>query len=136
MVHDVGGRILTEDGEATALHASVDRIAVERRPARCVRVAVLPVTTGELLSSLSATCDAIALRPLLGTGEVRFAPDALGDGAQRRARRRRSHGGQTRRRALGRGWRTTTVALELMRSVKLQLDPARTLSPGRQVGGI
>jgi FAD/FMN-containing dehydrogenase len=28
------------------------------------------------------------------------------------------------------------VALELMRSVKLQLDPARTLSPGRQVGGI
>jgi FAD/FMN-containing dehydrogenase len=28
------------------------------------------------------------------------------------------------------------VALELMRSVKLQLDPSRTLSPGRQVGGI
>jgi FAD/FMN-containing dehydrogenase len=28
------------------------------------------------------------------------------------------------------------VALDLMRSVKRQLDPARTLSPGRQVGGI
>jgi FAD/FMN-containing dehydrogenase len=28
------------------------------------------------------------------------------------------------------------VAVDLMRSVKRQLDPARTLSPGRQVGGI
>ena len=26
---------------------------------------------------MSATCDAVALRPLLGTGEVRFAPEAL-----------------------------------------------------------
>ena len=29
-----------------------------------------------------------------------------------------------------------STALDLMRSVKRQLDPARTLSPGRQVGGI
>jgi FAD/FMN-containing dehydrogenase len=29
-----------------------------------------------------------------------------------------------------------SVALDLMRSVKHQLDPAGTLSPGRQLGGI
>jgi len=28
------------------------------------------------------------------------------------------------------------VALDLMRSVKRRLDPAGTLSPGRQIGGI
>jgi FAD/FMN-containing dehydrogenase len=77
----------------------------------------------------------MALRPLLGTGEVRFAPEAL----EMVASAVRTSGGRLviRRGAVtSAGDAEDDVALELMRSVKRQMDPARTLSPGRQVGGI
>ena len=93
-------------------------------PLRCCRPRAV-----ELLSTLSATCEAIALRPLLGTGEVCFAPEALG--AVRAAVR--AVGGRLvirRGDSPSAGVVDDPVALELMRSVKLQLDPSRTLSPG------
>ena len=70
------------------------------------------------------------LRPLLGTGEVRFAPG----GATAVTPRCATAGGRfVIRRGDGDPARVTsmtTVALDLMRSVKRRLDPARTLSPG------
>jgi glycolate oxidase FAD binding subunit len=133
VVHDVGGRILSDD-DATTLHASVAGSPWTGEGIVC-SVAVLPSRAVELLSILSATCDAISLRPLLGTGEIRFAADALGTVAQAV---RAAGGHMVVRRGAGApaGTVDDPVALELMRSVKLQLDPARTLSPGRQVGGI
>jgi glycolate oxidase FAD binding subunit len=133
VVHDVGGRILSDD-EATALHASFAGSPWTGEGAVCA-VAVLPSRTVELLSSLSATCDALALRPLLGTGELRVAADALGTVVDLV----RAAGGRLvvrRGDVPSAGTVDDAVALELMRSVKLQLDPARTLSPGRQGGGI
>jgi glycolate oxidase FAD binding subunit len=133
VVHDVGGRILSDD-EATALHTSLDGSPWNGEGVVCA-VAVLPGRAVELLSTLSATCDAVALRPLLGTGEMRFAADALGTVVDAV----RAAGGRMvirRGDATSAGTVDDAVALELMRSVKLQLDPARTLSPGRQVGGI
>lgn len=133
VVHDVGGRILSDD-EATALHTSLDGSPWNGEGVVCA-VAVLPGRAVELLSTLSATCDAVALRPLLGTGEMRFAADALGTVVDAV----RAVGGRMvirRGDATSAGTVDDAVALELMRSVKLQLDPARTLSPGRQVGGI
>jgi len=133
VVHDVGGRILSDD-EATALHASVAGSPWTSEGTVCA-VAVLPTRAIELLSTLSATCDAIALRPLLGTGELRCAADALGTVVDAV----RAVGGRLvvrRGDAPSAGTVDDPVALDLMRSVKLQLDPARTLSPGRQVGGI
>jgi len=133
VVHDVGGRILS-DNEAAALHASFAGSPWTGEGTVCA-VAVLPSRTVELLSSLSATCDALALRPLLGTGELRVAADALGTVVDLV----RAAGGRLvvrRGDAPSAGTVEDAVALELMRSVKLQLDPARTLSPGRQVGGI
>jgi FAD/FMN-containing dehydrogenase len=96
---------------------------------------LLPSRAREFLSSMSATCDAIALRSLLGTGEVRFAPEAR----EMVASAVHSAGGRLvirRGEALSTGEAEDGVALDLMRSVKRQMDPARTLSPGRQVGGI
>jgi FAD/FMN-containing dehydrogenase len=84
---------------------------------------------------MSATCDAIALRPLIGTGEVRFASEAqpvvtiAAHTAGGRLVVRRGV-------AIAAGDVEDRAALDLMRSVKQQLDPGRTLSPGRQVGGI
>jgi FAD/FMN-containing dehydrogenase len=98
-------------------------------------VATLPAQAGAFLSSLSARCDAITWRPLLGTGEVRFAPDAL-DAVRAGVRAAGGHLVIRRGDATAAGAVDDDVALELMRSVKRQLDPARTLSPGRQVGGI
>jgi FAD/FMN-containing dehydrogenase len=84
---------------------------------------------------MTATCDALALRPLLGTGEVRFAPEALTTvtTAVRAARGRLI---VRRGDVIVSGDIEDDVALDLMRSVKRQLDPTRTLSPGRQLGGI
>jgi FAD/FMN-containing dehydrogenase len=84
---------------------------------------------------MSATCEALALRPLLGTGEVRFAPEAV-DTVRTAVR---AAGGRL---VIRRGDAGSpdeagdAVALDLMRAVKQQLDPARTLSPGRQAGGL
>lgn len=133
VVQDVGGRVLADD-EAATLYASVAASPWTGEGIVCA-VAVLPSRAVELLSTLSATCDAMALRPLLGTGELRFAADALATVA---AAVRGVGGRMVVRRGEGSsaGTADDLVALELMRSVKLHLDPARTLSPGRQVGGI
>ena len=133
ITHELGGRILAGDDEA-ALSAA---IAGSPWTGSGVvgAVAMLPSRVAQFLSSMSATCDAVALRPLLGTGEVRVAPEAL----ETVASAIRSAGGRlVIRRGDTRESREAVddIALELMRSVKLQLDPARTLSPGRQVGGI
>jgi glycolate oxidase FAD binding subunit len=133
VVHDVGGRILSES-EATALYESIAGSPWNGEGA-VGAVAVLPARAVELLSILSATCDAVALHPLLGTGDVRFAPESL----ETVAEAVRTAGGRLvvrRGDAPSAGAVDDAVALELMRSVKLQLDPSRTLSPGRQVGGI
>jgi FAD/FMN-containing dehydrogenase len=79
-------------------------------------------------------CDTVVLRPLLGTGEVRFPP---ADADAVRAAVRNAGG----RLLIKRGdvdpvGVPDDVALDLMRSVKRRLDPAGTLSPGRQIGGI
>ena len=79
-------------------------------------------------------CEALVLRPLLGTGEVRFTPDAA-DAIRASVR---DAGGRCaiRRSDDAHPDDTDEVALDLMRSVKRRLDPAGTLSPGRQIGGI
>ncbi len=133
VTHELGGRILGEDDEP----AVTAEVAGSPWPGSGVvgAVALLPSRAGRFLSSMSATCDAMALRPLLGTGEVRFAPEAL----EMVASAVRTSGGRLviRRGAVtSAGDAEDDVALELMRSVKRQMDPARTLSPGRQVGGI
>jgi glycolate oxidase FAD binding subunit len=133
VTHELGGRILDDD-EATALTAAVAGMPWTGAGA-VGAVAVLPSRLAEFLSSMSATCDALALRPLLGTGEVRFAPEAQ----EMVTAAVRSAGGRLvvrRGSAMSSGDVDDSVALDLMRSVKQQLDPARTLSPGRQVGGI
>jgi FAD/FMN-containing dehydrogenase len=75
------------------------------------------------------------MRPLLGTGEMRFAPDAL-ETVRTAVRAAGGHMVVRRGDTHSAGSQDDEVALGLMRSVKLQLDPARTLGPGRQVGGI
>jgi glycolate oxidase FAD binding subunit len=133
VTRDIGGRVLAERNElamTTALRGSA-----WQGSGTVGALAVLPSRIGELLTSMSGgTCDAIVLRPLLGTGEVRFAPDAAD--AVRAAVR--NAGGRL---AIKRGDEPSVddgdaVALDLMRSVKRRLDPARTLSPGRQIDGI
>ncbi len=128
-----GGRILGEQ-EAVAL-ASLLSGSPWSEPGSVAAVAMLPSRVAEFMSLLSTTLEAAVVRPLLGTGEVRFPPDAL-DAV--RAVARRVDGRIVIRRGNGRaaGDFDDAVALDLMRSVKRQLDPARTLSPGRQVGGI
>jgi glycolate oxidase FAD binding subunit len=133
VVRELGGRILTDD-EVTALTAAVAG-SPWSGAGIVAAVALLPSRVGEFLSSMSATCDALALRPLLGTGEVRFATEALPTVTTAV----RAAGGRLivrRGDAILSAGIDDEVALDLMRSVKRQLDPARTLSPGRQVGGI
>jgi glycolate oxidase FAD binding subunit len=130
---ELGGRILTDAEQAALTTALVG--SPWTGDGLVGALAVLPSRVGEFLSSMSATCDAVALRPLLGTGDVRFAPEAR----DMVASAVRAIGGRL---VIRRGYGITAgeaedgVALDLMRSVKRQLDPARTLSPGRQVGGI
>jgi glycolate oxidase FAD binding subunit len=133
VVHEIGGWVLDEDAEGAL--ASEVAGSPWSGPGTIGAFAVLPSRAGEFLSSMSATCDALALRSLIGTGEVRFAPEAL----ELVASAARDSGGRLvirRGAAISAGDTGDGVALELMRSVKRQLDPARTLSPGRQVGGI
>lgn len=133
VVRDCGGRILTDD-DATALAASLAG-APWTGSGLVGAVATLPSRSAELLSSLSATCSEVAWRPLLGTGEMRFAPDTL----ETVRTAVRNTGGRLAVRRGGivlSGDSDDKVAVDLMRSVKRRLDPARTLSPGRQVGGI
>jgi glycolate oxidase FAD binding subunit len=133
VVQDCGGRILAADEEA-ALTAAL-RGEPWTGSGAVGAIAVLPSRISQFLSSMSATCDAIALRPLLGIGEVRFPREAM---EMVRAALRTSGGRLMVRRGdtPSAGEPDDAVALDLMRSVKQQLDPARTLSPGRQVGGI
>jgi glycolate oxidase FAD binding subunit len=133
VTREIGGRILSADDEAALTDALIG--SPWTGTGMVGAVAMLPARTGAFLTSMSATCDAVALRPLLGTGEVRFAPDVLeivrrGVGtAGGRMVIRRGH-------AVSAGDVDDVVAQDLMRSVKRQLDPARTLSPGRQAGGV
>jgi glycolate oxidase FAD binding subunit len=128
VTRDVGGHVLTEQ----------DVVAMTTKPPGSAwrgsgvvgTLAVLPSRVGELLTSMSGgMCDALVLRPLLGTGEVRFPTDTAD--AVRAAVR--NAGGRL---AIKRGDEDgvddgDAVAVELMRSVKRRLDPAGTLSPGR-----
>ncbi len=133
VTRDIGGRTLTAD-DGAALTASLAGSPWTGAGA-VAAVATLPARAVEFLSSMSATCDAVAWRPLLGTGEMRFAPEAL---ETVRTAVRTAGGRVAIRRGDGfvPGEADDDVAVDLMRSVKRQLDPARTLSPGRQVGGI
>jgi glycolate oxidase FAD binding subunit len=128
-----GGRILSEQ-EAVALAALLAG-SPWSEPGCIAAVAMLPSRIAEFMSSLSTTIEAAVLRPHLGTGEVRFHSDGL---ETVRAMLRRAGGRIVIRRGGGMtaGEPDDDVALDLMRSVKRQLDPTRTLSPGRQVGGI
>lgn len=130
---EVGGRVVDDDEEA-ALTAALAG-SPWTGSGTVASVAVAPARVPEFLSSMSAPCEAVALRPLLGTGEVRVAPEAL---EMVRSSVRTAGGRFVVRRgdATSAGEPDDDVALELMHSVKQQLDPARTLSPGRQVGGI
>ena len=128
-----GGRVLDpQEAESTAA-------ALATRPwqgsGSVAAIAVLPSRSVALLTALSGgTCEALVLRPLLGTGEVRCAPDSTSDVAT-------AVGNNGGRLAMRRGEGVNVgiddvVALDLMRSVKHRLDPTGTLCPGRQPGGI
>jgi glycolate oxidase FAD binding subunit len=133
VTRDIGGRIMTGQEELAATTALAG--SAWRESGTVGALAVLPSRIGELLTLMSGgMCDAIVLRPLLGTGDVRFASDAAGAvrtavqsaGGRLSVRRGDDH-------AVDDG---DAVALDLMRSVKRRLDPAGTLSPGRQIDGI
>jgi glycolate oxidase FAD binding subunit len=133
VTRDGGGHVLTERDEM----AMTTKLAGSawRGSGVVGTLAVLPSRIGELLTSMSGgMCDALVLRPLLGTGDVRFPTDTAD--AVRAAVR--NAGGRL---AIKRGDEDgveggDAVALDLMRSVKRRLDPAGTLSPGRHIGGI
>ncbi len=133
VTRDVGGRILAAPEELATIEALAG--STWQGPGSVGALAVLPSRIGELVTSMSGgTCDALVLRPLLGTGDVRFAPDA----AEAVRAAVRNAGGRL---AMRRGDEPAIddcdpVALDLMRSVKRRLDPAATLSPGRQIDGI
>jgi glycolate oxidase FAD binding subunit len=133
VVAELGGRVVNDDEAAGLLAATA--ASPWAGTGIIGAVAFLPSRIAEFLSSMSATCDAVALRPLLGTGEICFAPEALPTVA--RAVRTASGRMVIRRGDTpSAGGCEDAVTLDLMRSLKLQLDPSRTLSPGRQVGGI
>jgi glycolate oxidase FAD binding subunit len=132
VTHDLGGRILSEDDTSALVTAVAE--SPWTGTGVVAAIALLPSRTGEFLSSMSATCDATALHPLLGTGEVRFPVETLE--VVRKAVRATGGHITIRRGDVSAGDTDDSTALDLMRSVKHQLDPARTLSPGRQVGGI
>jgi glycolate oxidase FAD binding subunit len=129
----IGGRVLERRDET----AMTDALAGSawRGAGDLAALAVLPSRVGEVLTAMSGgICDAVVLRPLLGTGEVRFPP---ADADAMRAAVHKAGG----RLLIKRGdvepvGDPDDVALDLMRSVKRRLDPAGTLSPGRQIGGI
>ncbi len=133
VTRDLGGRVLS-DGEAASLAGRYEGSPWTHQ-GDVAALAVLPTRVAELLELLAGVCDAVVMRPLLGTGEARFTPDAS---EAVRAAAERCGGRMIVRR--GRSSQPEDgidpVALELMRSVKRQLDPAGTLSPGRMVGGI
>lgn len=129
----LGGRVLAEHEEPAMLGALAGS---PWQGAGCVAaLAVLPSHVAALVSSMSGgMCEALVVRPLLGTGEVCCTPDAA-DAVHASVR---DAGGRW---AIRRGDNShpddvDVVALDLMRAVKRRLDPAGTLSPGRQVGGI
>ncbi len=130
----LGGRVLSDD-EAVSLMSGFQGSPWSNH-STVGALAVLPKRVEELVSSIAGVCDAVVMRPLLGTGEARFTPDVE---ATVRTAAERCGGRLMLRRGRPGGepdCDTDAVALELMRSVKGQLDPAGTLSPGRQVGGI
>jgi glycolate oxidase FAD binding subunit len=133
VTREIGGRIISGGDEAALTDALTG--SPWTGSGMVGAVAMLPARIGTFLTSMSATCDAVTLRPLLGTGEVRFAPDVLD---MVRGGVRSAGGRMVIRRGDGisAGDADDDVALDLMRLVKRQLDPARTLSPGRQAGGI
>jgi len=130
---EIGGRAL-EGRDETAMTDALAGSAWQGS-GDLAALAVLPSRVGELLTSMSGgICDTVVLRPLLGTGEVRFPP-AEADAVRAAVR---NAGGRL---LIKRGDEEPVgvaddVALDLMRSVKRRLDPAGTLSPGRQIGGI
>jgi glycolate oxidase FAD binding subunit len=133
VARELGGRLLAGDEEPAMLGALLG--SPWQGMGSVAALAVLPSRIGPLLSSMSGgMCEALVLRPLLGTGDVRFTPDAA-DAIQSSVR---DAGGRC---AIRRGDEahpgdSDVVALDLMRSVKRRLDPAGTLGPGRQIGGI
>ena len=74
VTRELGGHVVsdTEEVALTALLAASPWTGTGTVAA----VALQPSRVVEFLSAMSATCDAIALRPLIGTGEVRFASEA------------------------------------------------------------
>ncbi|HEY6469677.1 MAG TPA: FAD-binding oxidoreductase [Candidatus Dormibacteraeota bacterium] len=128
-----GGRSLSEQ-EAVSMATAHERTPWQGSGS-VAAIAVLPSRAAALLRALSGgTCEALVLRPLLGTGEVRFAPDSTNDVA---TAVRNAGGRLAMRRGDGaHAGADDDVALDLMRSVRRRLDPAGTLSPGRQPGGI
>ncbi|HUZ68857.1 MAG TPA: FAD-binding oxidoreductase [Candidatus Saccharimonadales bacterium] len=128
-----GGRVLDQqEAESTAAALAT---TPWQGSGSVAGIAVLPSRSASLLTALSGgTCEALVLRPLLGIGEVCCAPDSTSDVA---AAVRKSGGRLAMRRGDGANVGVDDgVALDLMRSVKHRLDPAGTLSPGRQLGGI
>jgi glycolate oxidase FAD binding subunit len=130
---DAGGRVL-EAHEADALTAELAGSPWQGTGA-VAALAVMPSQVATLLPSMSGgICEALVLRPLLGTGEVRFPAEAA---AGVRTLVRNAGGRLSIRRGEAQAIEDSDeVALDLMRSVKRRLDPAGTLSPGRQIGGI
>ena len=134
VIREIGGRMV-RDGEAASLASRYERSPWSEDGA-VAALAVLPARVAELVTSIAGMCDAVVMRPLLGTGEARFTPDAA---TAVRAAAERCGGRVTVRRGRADGepeGGIDAVALDLMRSVKAQLDPAGTLSPGRMAGGI
>jgi glycolate oxidase FAD binding subunit len=133
VTQSAGGRVLGDE-EAESMAATLAGTPWQGS-GNVAAIAVAPSRTAELLTALSGgMCESLVVRPPLGTGDVRFTPDSVNDVATAV----RNAGGRL---AMRRGdgadvGNVDDVALDLMRSVKHRLDPAGTLSPGRQLGGI
>ncbi len=133
VTESAGGRVLGEP-EADSMAAALAGTPWQGSGS-VATIAVLPSRVAALLTALSGgMSESLVIRPLLGTGELRFASDSTNDVAAAV----RNAGGRL---AMRRGDGTDVgvvddVALGLMRSVKQRFDPAGTLSPGRQHGGI
>jgi glycolate oxidase FAD binding subunit len=133
VTRSAGGRVLSEQ-EAASLAATVAGTPWQGS-GNVAAVAVLPSRIAELLTALSGgMCESFVVRPLLGTGEVRCAPDSTSAVA---TAVRNAGGRLAMRRGDGADVAAVDdVAVDLMRSLKHRLDPAATLSPGRQLGGV
>ena len=130
VARDVGGRVLAAD-EETVMTEGLAGSPWPGAGTICA-VAMLPSRLAEFLSSMSATCEALVF------GRSGFDSARPGGAGRCPAAVRRVDGRLVVRRGDGisAGDVADPVALDLMRSVKRQLDPALTLSPGRHVGGI